>query len=98
MLSDPARRAAYDRALARGRPPAARIPVRRPAGPGGTDGITPLVRVPGPPLRAGPVRVEGPRPAPAAGGRDEQDTAEMRLAVLAELARRYLARDRGRPW
>ena len=98
VLSDPARRAAYDRALARGRQPAARIPVRRPAGPGGTDGITPLVRVPGPPLRAGPVRVEGPRPAPAAGGRDEQDTQEMRLAVLAELARRYLARDRGRPW
>jgi hypothetical protein len=51
--------------------------------------------MPGPPLRAGPVRVEGPRPAPPAGGWDEED---IRLAVLAELALRYLARDRGRPW
>jgi hypothetical protein len=49
----------------------------------------------GPPLRAGPVRVEGPRLAPPAGGWDEQD---VRLAVLAGLALRYLARDRGRPW
>ncbi len=98
VLSDPARRAAYNRAVARERQPAARVPVRRPAGPGGTDGIMPLVRVPGPPLRAGPVRVEGPRPAFPAGGRDEQDMEEMRLAVLAELARRYLARDRSRPW
>jgi hypothetical protein len=49
----------------------------------------------GPPLRAGPVRVEGPRLAPPAGGWDEQDD---RLAVLAGLALRYLARDRGRPW
>jgi curved DNA-binding protein CbpA len=92
VLSDPARRAAYDRALARERPPAARIPVRRPAGPGR---VTPPARVPGPPLRAGPVRVEGPRLAPPAGGRDEQD---IRLAVLAGLALRYLARDRDRPW
>jgi hypothetical protein len=57
--------------------------------------VTPLVRVPGPPLRAGPVRVEGPRPAPPAGGWDEQD---VRLAVLAGLALRYLARDRDRRW
>jgi hypothetical protein len=64
------------------------VTVRRPAGPGG---MTPLVRVPGPPLRAGPVRVEGPR----AGGREEQD---IRLAVLAELALRYLAAGQGRPW
>ena len=98
VLSDPARRAAYDRAVARERQPAARVPARRPAGPGETDGITPLVGVPGPPLRAGPVRVECPRQAPPAGGRDEQDMEEMRLAVLAELARRYLARDRSRPW
>jgi len=92
-------RAAYDRALAGDQQPAsrvpaagARVPVRRPTGPG--DG-GPLVRVPGPPLRAGPVRVEGPGQAPPAGGWDEQD---IRLAVLAELALRYLARDRGRPW
>jgi len=92
VLGDPARRAAYDRALAREQPRAARVPVRRPAGPGR---VTPPVRVPGPPLAAGPVRVEGPRPAPPAGGWDEQD---VRLAVLAGLALRYLARDRGRPW
>ena len=92
VLGDPARRAAYDQALARERQPAARVPVRRQGGPGA---VGPLVRVPGPPLRAGPVRVEGPRQAPSAGDRDEQD---VRLAVLAGLALRYLARDRGRPW
>ncbi len=57
--------------------------------------MTPLVRMPGPPLRAGPVRVEGPRPALPADGWDGED---IRLAVLAELALRYLARDRGRLW
>ena len=74
VLGDPARRAAYDRALARERQP--------------------TVRVAGPPLRAGPVWVERPRPAPPAASRDE-DTG---LAVHADLALRYLARDRGRPW
>jgi hypothetical protein len=39
--------------------------------------------------------VEGPHPAPPAGGWDEQD---IRLAVLAELALRLLAAGRGRPW
>ncbi|HEY2287481.1 MAG TPA: DnaJ domain-containing protein [Streptosporangiaceae bacterium] len=99
VLGDPARRAAYDRALARERPPATRVPaagagmpVRRPTGQGGAG---PLVRAPGPPLRAGPVRVERPSPGSPAGGQDEDD---VRLAVLAELALRYLARDRGRPW
>jgi len=94
VLGDPARRAAYDRALARGQQPAARVrvTVRRPAGPAR---VTLPARVPGPPLRAGPVRVEAPRPAPPAGGWDEED---IRLAVLAELALRCLARDRGRPW
>ena len=57
--------------------------------------MTPLAGVPGPPLRVGPVRVESPRPAPPAGGRDEQD---IRLALLTELALRYLAADRPRPW
>jgi curved DNA-binding protein CbpA len=98
VLGDPARRAAYDRALARDQQPATgvpaagvRVPVRRSAGRG--DG-EPLVRAPGPPLRAGPVRVEGPgQESPP--GRDEQD---IRLAVLAGLALRYLAADRGRPW
>jgi curved DNA-binding protein CbpA len=92
VLGDPVRRAAYDRVLARERQPAVLVTVRRPAGPGR---VTPLVQMPGPPLRAGPVRVEGPRQAPLAGGWDEQD---VRLAVLAGLALRYLARDRGRPW
>jgi hypothetical protein len=50
---------------------------------------------PGPALRAGPVRVEGPRGTPAAGGQDEE---EIRLAILTGLALRYLARDRDRPW
>jgi hypothetical protein len=90
VLGDPGRRAAYDRALAREQPAAgAGATVRRAADPGR---VTPLVRVPGPPLRAGPVRVEGPRPAPQAAGWDEED---IRLAVLAL---RYLVRDRGRPW
>ena len=62
VLGDPARRAAYDRALARERRHAARVTVRRPPGPGR---VTPLASMPGPPLRAGPVRVEGPRLAPA---------------------------------
>ena len=97
VLGDPERRAAYDRALSRERQPAGRVratpgrvPVRRVAGPGG---MPPPPRVPGPPLRAGPVRVEGP--ASPAGGRDDQD---IRLSVLAELALRYLAADRGRLW
>jgi hypothetical protein len=46
-------------------------------------------------LGVGPVRVESPRHAPRAGGWDEED---IRLAVLAELALRYLAASRGRPW
>jgi curved DNA-binding protein CbpA len=92
VLGDPARRAAYDRGLARERQPAARVTVRRPAGPGR---VTPPARAAGPPLRAGPVRVDGPRQAPPAAGRDEED---VRLAVLAGLALRYLARDRSRPW
>ena len=100
VLGDPARRTAYDRTLARDEQPAVRIPVRRPAGPGGTGGMTPPVRAAEPPLRAGPVRmepvrVERTRPESPAAGWDEE---EYTLAVLAELALRYLARDRGRPW
>jgi curved DNA-binding protein CbpA len=96
VLSDPGRRAAYDRALGRGRaaarmPVAVSVPVRQ----GRPAGVTGLSSVPGPPLRAGPVRVDGPYPARSAPGRDEED---LRLAVLAELVLRYLARDRGRPW
>jgi curved DNA-binding protein CbpA len=99
VLSDPARRAAYDRSLQHDEP-AARIaaatPVRlrwsaSPAGPG----AGPPLRTPGPPLRAGPVRMEGGYPARPVGGLDEQ---EARLAFLAELALWYLAGDRDRPW
>jgi curved DNA-binding protein CbpA len=84
VLSDPARRAAYDRALGHDQPgPGIRGPRRA--------GLTPRARTPGPPLRAGPVLVDGvPGPASAPGGWQEQ---EIRLAVLAELAVRYLAWD-----
>ena len=92
VLSDPGRRAAYDRALgggqAAGMPAPVPVPVRR-ARPGGATGPGP-----GPPLRAGPVRVDGPHAAPARG-RDED---ELRLAVLTALALRGLARDRDRDW
>ena len=95
VLGDPARRVAYDRALARAGQPAAPITVRRLPSPGVAGGTTPPVRVAGPPLRAGPVRVEGgPGPAPRADGGDENGG----LAVLAALALRYLARDQDRPW
>jgi curved DNA-binding protein CbpA len=91
VLSDPARRAAYDQALGHHQPPATAPAARvtRPAG------GTPLLGTPGPPLRAGPVRVEGPRGAAAHAGLDEE---EFRLAVLAGLALRYLAWDWDQPW
>ena len=95
VLSDPARRAAYDRVLERDRPaPGIPVPARRPFG-SGRPGPTPLAREPGPPLRAGPVRVDGPGPGSASGGRDEE---EIRLAILADLALRYLSRDWDWSW
>jgi hypothetical protein len=91
VLGDPARRAAYDQAPAREQPSVTPVPARRPSRLGGRDGTTPPVRVAGPPLRAGPVRIEdGPRPVRQAGSGDEED---VRLALLAELLLRYLARD-----
>jgi curved DNA-binding protein CbpA len=86
VLGDPARRAVYDQALAREQPP---VPVSRPPGPAV---VTPAARMPGPPLLwAGPVRVDGPHRAPV-------DEEEIRLAALARLALRYLARDWDWPW
>jgi curved DNA-binding protein CbpA len=90
VLSDPARRAAYDRTLGSwtsgpgAEVPAARVRPPRPARPGG--------RPPGPPLRVGPVKVEGAHRAPTADGWDEE---EARLTVLALW---YLAGKRDRPW
>jgi curved DNA-binding protein CbpA len=98
VLGDPGRRAAYDRGLDPGQPPGrGRVTVRRPPVPSGAAGGTaPPTGVSGPPLVAGPVRVEGgPGPVPRAGGWDEDD---LRLALLAELVLRYHGRGRGRPW
>lgn len=92
VLGDPARRAAYDQALARQQtpPPVSRMSDRP------TAAWAPAARMPGsPPLRAGPVRVEGPCPGAAPGRRDEE---EIRLAILTGLALRYLAWDRDWPW
>jgi curved DNA-binding protein CbpA len=98
ILADPVRRAAYDRALARGQQPAPgiRVTVRRP-GAARPGGMTPAARVPGaPPLRAGPVWVEGScRASPAAGQAQEEDAQQIRLA---ELALRLLAAGLGLPW
>jgi curved DNA-binding protein CbpA len=90
VLGDPARRAAYDQALAREHtPPPAPQPPEAAV-------VTPAVRMPGPPpLWAGPVRVEGPRQPPVPGRPDEE---EIRLAVLAGLALRSLARRWDWPW
>ena len=97
VLGDPARRAAYDRGLDPAQQPRrVRVTVRRPPaapGPGAAGSTAPLAGPVVPPLVAGPVRVEGgPGPVPRAPDWDEED---LRLALLAELVRRYR---RGRPW
>jgi len=61
------------------------------------DGVTAAPRAPGPPLRAGPVRVAGPAAAPG-GGRDDEIRLAIRLAVVAALALRYLPGKRAWPW
>ena len=105
VLGDPVRRAAYDRALGPqpgpGAAPRPGGPAAWTAGPPRqrSSGVQvtvaplvavpePLVGVPEPPLRAGPVWVEGgSRPVPA----DLQAAqAEVRLAILADLAIRSL--------
>jgi curved DNA-binding protein CbpA len=105
VLGDPARRAAYDRSLGNQPPPAAAAPDGPAAGTPARwpdrSGVPVVVRragqVPEPPLRAGPVWLEVPPAVPAAGPRTAEDDT-TRLAALAELAVRYLAGDRGRPW
>jgi curved DNA-binding protein CbpA len=94
VLGDPDRRAAYDRALTRGPQSASpvRITVRRHTGSDGLGGIAPQVPEPEPPLRAGPVWVDAVQAMPV---RDER---EFTLALLANLAIRYLARHRSQPW
>jgi curved DNA-binding protein CbpA len=96
VLGDPGRRADYDRGLAPGRRPpgGVRVTVRHsPPSPG--PGAAPA-GASGPPLVAGPVRVEGgPGPVPWPDGWDEED---VRLALLAELVLRYRGRGWGRRW
>jgi hypothetical protein len=105
VLGDPARRAAYDRTL-RDRPgPGAAAPEGPAAGtqagwrPGSRVPVVvrSAARVPELPLRAGPVWVDVPPTAPAVVPRTAEDDV-VRLAVLAELAVRYLAGDWGWPW
>ena len=95
VLGDPARRAAYDRTL--GTQPGPSAPGRRPRGSGVPVVVRRAGRVPEPPLRAGPVWVEVPGMAPAAGPQTAENEM-VRLAALAELASRYLAGGWGGPW
>jgi curved DNA-binding protein CbpA len=93
VLGDPVRRAAYDRGLGLGQPAIrVRVTARRP--PAAPAPGTARAEASGPPLVAGPVRVEGGfRPVSRATDWDEED---LRLALLAELVLRY--RDQGWPW
>jgi curved DNA-binding protein CbpA len=98
VLGDPGRRAAYDRGLDPAQPPGrVRIAVRHPpAAPShrAAGRTIPPTGAAGPPLAAGPVRVEGgPGLAPEAADWAAED---FRLALLAELVLRYRGRDR--PW
>ncbi len=89
VLGDPARRAAYDRALADGE---AQTPLSPPLA---ATVTMPTARVTGsPPLWAGPVWVEAPAQATVLGSRAE---AEVRFAVLAELAARIVFGNRDWP-
>jgi molecular chaperone DnaJ len=109
VLGDPARRAAYDRTLGNQRGsgaaaaagPAAAGPAAAASARPPRHGVPVVVqrrgRAPEPPLRAGPVYMEVPPSARAAGPRTTEDNV-VRLAALAELAARYLAGDGGWPW
>jgi curved DNA-binding protein CbpA len=92
VLGDPARRAAYDRALGHDQPPPAGAgPAARAQRPAWRAS---MMAAPGP-LWAGPVQVSGcydPQPA------DARDEEEIRLAILAALALDCLARDWDQVW
>jgi curved DNA-binding protein CbpA len=102
VLSDPARRAAYDQALRRVRPargpraapPAGQAPLRV-TSLGGAGSLTSAARAPGPPLRAGPVFISRPDIALSPA---ERRGERARLTALAELAARYLGQSRSWPW
>jgi hypothetical protein len=106
VLSDPARRVAYDQAAAGTPAPetraarsaagtAIRVTVLSPSGPPRPSRTAPTVPAGGALLRAGPVRVEPPgAPAARGGPRDER----ARLRLLAELAARYLDACWDWPW
>jgi curved DNA-binding protein CbpA len=100
LLSDPARRAAWDQG--------ARVPEPGPRAPRPAAGTAVAVIVLSPsglpaapepargaPLRAGPVRVEPPGGPSPRGAACEQ---RARLVLLAEMAARYLDDMRERPW
>ena len=100
VLGDPARRAAYDRSLgnqpgpAAPEDPASGAPAGQPCRSAAPVSVRRTGRLPEPPLRAGPVRVEVPGEAPAAALR----TAEDDMVRLSVLAARYLAGSRDWPW
>jgi hypothetical protein len=94
VLGDPARRAAYDRAAGHGARPRAAAPAAPPdQGPaarrwsaGARPAVTPIVWAPGAPLVAGPVRVEAPYRASAAGSPAADEEARVAELVLWFLA------------
>jgi curved DNA-binding protein CbpA len=105
MLSDPARRAAYDQAARvpepRPRAPraasgtAVRVIVLSPSGPPSPPPGAASAAARGAPLWAGPVRVEPPDAPPARGAARDQCG---RLVLLAEAAARYLDDMQEWPW
>ena len=93
VLGDRARRAAYDRALARAGQPAAPITVRRRPVPASRAARRRRCGWPGRRCGRG---LSGWKAAPGAAA--DSGDEDARLAVLAALALRYLARDQDRPW
>jgi len=88
VLSDAGRRADYDRSHAPQQPAAQHVPARPRRGAGTRGGPWP-----GPPLWAGPVRVDPPAAPPAGQGSSDDDADDV-----AGLLPWYLHRARGWPW